>query len=547
MTLETLFIILLVGSLLAGILSGLPVVFVLLGVPLIVSVVASAFGAFDLDFLKAFPQRIFGLTSNTLLIAVPLFVAMGILLERSGAAERMLLMMARMLGGARSGLTLAVLLVSTLIAASTGIIGATIVMLGLISLPAMTRAGVPVRLSSGLVCASGTLGQIIPPSIVLILLGDQISNTWLEAQHASGNFAPEPVSVADVFAGALMPGLMLVGLYALYVLFYTHLVPVSRVGPDVVPKAGKAARHEAAAQSARKDAAVSRVADVSGEALDEAITPSSICRVFLPPLLLIISVLGSILAGVATPTEAAAVGAAGALLLAGASQPGQRVVSSLALLAVIAAAGLLFLNQQTRLPAESDLHLGLTIGLLCLLLSGLGAAAVALWKCQLLSQVFHNTVMVTAMVFGIIVGASMLSLVFRGFGGDELITDLLQRVPGNEYGMLALVMLVVFLLGFILEFVEIIFIVVPIVGPTLLAGNFDPVWIAVLFAMNLQTSFLTPPFGFALFYFRDVAPPSMSTREIYRAVLPFVGLQLIGLGLVVAFPGIATWLPSVLD
>jgi tripartite ATP-independent transporter DctM subunit len=529
MSLESWFLLVLFLALLSGILSGVPVMLVLLGVPLIVAAFGSLVGAFDLGYLQAFPQRVFGLTGNTLLIAVPLFIAMGVLLERSRTAERMLLVMARLMGGSASSLAYAVLIVSALIAASTGIIGATIVMLGLISLPAMTRAGLPIRLSSGLVCAAGTLGQIIPPSVVLILLGDQISNTYLEAQHAAGNFAPEPVSVADLFAGALIPGLLLVVLYGVYVGVFLALrrrsEPASAVMTAAVADIGNDVEHAIG--------------------LPARLSALTLLQVFVPPLLLILSVLGSILAGVATPTEAAAVGASGALLLAASHMSATPAVSRLNLLVV--AGLLLLLVGNALLPGGIRHHpAGMWLAWVVVPLSagGLLQSCVILWQRGVLVDVLRETVLVSAMVFGIIIGASMLSLVFRGFGGDELIEHLLGGLPGGQWGTLLAVMLVVFLLGFVLEFVEIIFIVVPIVGPILLASDFDPVWIAVLLALNLQTSFLTPPFGFALFYFRSVAPPSLSTAGIYRAVIPFVVLQLLALCLVAWVPQLATWLPA---
>lgn len=538
MELSSLFLLILFAALLAGILSGVPVMLVLLGVPLLVAGIGSLVGSFDLSYLQAYPQRVFGLTGNTLLIAVPLFVAMGVLLERSRSAERMLLLMARLLGGSARSLAISVLLVSALIAASTGIIGATIVMLGLISLPAMLRAGLPAGLSSGLVCASGTLGQIIPPSVVLILLGDQISNTYLEAQHAAGNFAPEPVSVADLFAGALIPGVLLVCLYGLYVVLRLRLkhIPASTAGA------------EPASESVSESDAAMRETDPSAVALPEVLGPLVILQVFVPPLLLILSVLGSILAGVATPTEAASIGAAGALLLAAGNTAATRAMGWLNLAVVAALLLLLVLN--LVLPGgirqqASGWWLAAVIVVLCVV--GLFCSAVVLWRRGILQSVLRETVLVSAMVFGIILGASMLSLVFRGFGGDEWIEHLLGQLPGGEWTTLLVVMLVVFLLGFVLEFVEIIFIVVPIVGPVLLASDFDPVWIAILLALNLQTSFLTPPFGFALFYFRSVAPASMSTLSIYRAVIPFVVLQLLALCLVAVFPALATWLPATLS
>ncbi|MEM1362669.1 MAG: TRAP transporter large permease subunit [Pseudomonadota bacterium] len=486
-------------GLLGGILSGVPVLLVISGVPVLVAFLAAGFGAFDLSYLQAFPQRVFGIMNNTLLIAVPLFVLMGALLERSRLAERMLLSAAAALGGSGRALALAVLLVSTLIAASTGIIGATIVMLGMIALPALLRAGVPERLSSGLVCAAGTLGQIIPPSIVLVLLGDQISNAYLEAQQAAGNFAPFPVTVGDLFAGAMIPGLVLVALYGAYVILR---LPSTKSRPN------------------------SSAPPING-----------LLRDILPPILLIIAVLGAILAGVATPTEAAAVGVAGALLLV-ATNATPRLWW---VFAIGGASGFALVGSKLLGVA----WLPLTLLLTGLLVVGLIAATWTSVRSGALAPALAQTVQVSAMIFGIIVAASMLSLVFRGFGGVELVHDLFDSLPGEAWGMLIATLFVVFLLGFVLEFVEIVFITVPIVGPILLQ-QIDPVWFAILLALNLQTSFLTPPFGFALFYFRSVAPESISTGQIYRAIVPFVLIQLVTLIMVLIFPALATWLPSML-
>ena len=553
---EPLYLVALFAALLGGILSGVPVMLVLLGVPLGVAGVGIAAGHFDPDFLRAFPQRLFGLANNALLVAVPLFVAMGLLLERSRAAERMLLVMARLLGGSRRGLALAVVAVAALVAASTGIIGATIVMLALISLPAMVRAGVPVPLASGLVCASGTLGQIIPPSIVLILLGDQVSNTYLEARHAVGDFAPEPVSVADLFAGALLPGLLLVTLYAGWAWW--------RLGGDASGNAASGATgdDDGGAAAAALDAAAS-LGVVPADDLAGPIGARTLLTVFLPPLLLIASVLGAILAGVATPTEAAAVGAGGALLLAAAGTGGEsgdgtgealrdravRIAAGAAALAALLLVARESLPSLRAAPAPGTAAAPDVVGLVvaAALVGGLVVAAYALARRGALAPVLLETATVTAMVFGIVAGASMLALVFRGFGGDEAVAALLKALPGEEAALLVVVMLVIFALGFVLEFVEIIFIVVPIVGPALFEAGVDPVWFAILVALNLQTSFLTPPFGFALFYFRSVAPDSLSTIGLYRAIVPFVALQGLALCSVYAFPALATWLPGLVD
>lgn len=517
MSIEIVWLFVMALAVFACILSGVPVLLAIAGAPTLVALLAASFGDFDLVFFQAVPQRIFGIMTNPLLLAVPLFVLMGLLLEKSQQAERMLKSLSAALGGNQSALALSVVLVSALIAASTGIIGATIVMLGSIMLPALLKAGVDRHMSSGLICASGTLGQIIPPSIVLILLGDQISNAYFEAQQEAGNFAPDPVTVGDLFAGALLPGLLLVALYAGYVVFR-----LSRSG-------------DGAARTTDRET-------VTGRQLAGAIAPT---------LGLIVAVLGSILIGVATPTEAASVGVAGALLIAAAGQG--RAIARPALVCAFLAVAVLALRQTGLLGLDfeagriswtmkSAISVAATAGTFALML----AVSAPLLRSGVLASALRETVTITGMIFGIVIAASILSLVFRGFDGDEHVATLLQSLPGGAYGMLLLTMLVIFLLGFILEFVEIIFIVVPIVGPIILQTDISPVWFAVLIALNLQTSFLTPPFGFALFYFRSVAPADIRTAQIYVAVIPFVAIQLLALGLVAIFPALATWLPGVL-
>ncbi len=519
MAIELVWILVMTAGLFAGILSGLPVMLVIAGVPTLVAFAASALGHFDLVYFQAVPQRVFGVMENGLLIAVPLFVLVGVLLDRSKQAERMLTNINRLFGSTRQGLALSVIVVSALIAASTGIIGATIVMLGTISLPTLLGAGIDKRTSSGLICACGTLGQIIPPSIVLILLGDQVSNAYIEAQQTAGNFAPDPVTVGDLFAGAMLPGLMLVGLYALWILFKLR-------GSVPLRAAGGAVRGP-------------------GVSLSEVVTG------ILPTLALIVSVLGSILMGLATPTEAAGVGVGGAILVAAAqvSPRMKRYALGTAALAVAllaaAASGAVRVDFTSGALTATPATL-LAVGLIALVILGLAGAAAALVRSGVLIASITETLMVSGMIFGIIIAASILSLVFRGFGGDDMVSAVMHTVPGGAWGMLAVTMLVVFLLGFILEFVEIIFIVIPIVGPVILQGSIDPVWFAILFAMNLQTSFLTPPFGFALFYFRSVAPRDVTTGEIYRSIVPFVVIQLLAIGLLALFPPLATWLPDVL-
>jgi tripartite ATP-independent transporter DctM subunit len=517
MSVELLWLLVMTAGLFGGILSGVPVMLVIAGVPTLVAIAASATGHFDLSYLQAVPQRVFGVMENWLLIAVPLFVLVGVLLDRSKQAERMLTSINKLFGGTRGGLAMSVVVVSALIAASTGIIGATIVMLGTISLPTLLRAGIDKHTSSGLICACGTLGQIIPPSIVLILLGDQVSNAYIEAQQKAGNFAPSPVTVGDLFAGAMLPGLLLVGFYALYVGFRLRGQPPLPRAETGGPRIG------------------------FGEVLTD----------ILPTLALIVSVLGSILMGLATPTEAAGVGVGGAILVAVAqiSLRMKWLALGTAALAVVllaaSAAGYLNVNFAAgHLDFTSKTMIA--VGLVVLLGVGLATASGALARSGILVPAIIETLLVSGMIFGIVIAAGILSLVFRGFGGDGMVADFMNAVPGGAYGMLAMTMLVVFLLGFILEFVEIIFIVIPIVGPVILQSDIDPVWFAILFAMNLQTSFLTPPFGFALFYFRSVAPPQISTGDIYRSIVPFVMIQIVAIFALALFPALATWLPGVL-
>mgnify|MGYP001556971656 CR=1 FL=1 len=424
--------------------AGYPVALSLAGTARLFALVGDLAGFFHIVFLQALPSRLYGIMTNTTLIAVPLFVFMGIMLERSRVAEDLLDTMAELFGRLRGGLGYSVALVGMLLAASTGIVGATVVTMGLLSLPTMLRRGYDPRIATGVICASGTLGQIIPPSNVLVMLGDVLSSAYQQAQLAMGIFSPEAVSVGDLFTGAVLPGLLLVAIYIAY------LAVVAWLRPAAMP----AIRREA-----------------GGDHL-----ALRVLRGLLPPVLLIMAVLGSIFTGKATPTEAAAVGAAGAILLAA-------------------------FHGQCRLPV--------------------------------LREVMEGTTRVTSMVFLILIGASIFSLVFRGLGGDEVVADLLQDLPGGRIGAIIAVMLLMFLLGFVLDFIEITFVVVPIVGPVLLTMGFDPVWLGIMIALNLQTSFLTPPFGFALFYLRGVAP--------------FIGLQLLLIMLLAAWPGLATWLPGIVD
>jgi tripartite ATP-independent transporter DctM subunit len=444
----------------AALLAGYPVAFTLAGVSLMFASLAALLGVFDMGYLEALPNRVFGSMNNETLIAVPLFIFMGLVLEKARIADDLLETLGMLFGRVRGGLAVSVVVVGALLAASTGIVGATVVTMGLLSLPVMLRRGYDPRVAAGTICASGTLGQIIPPSIILVLLGDVLSSAYQQAQLRQGNFSPDTVSVGDLFVGALIPGLLLVGLYVAFVLLKAWLQPAAMPALD------------------RRDLPVE--------------TPRQLARRLLAalivPLSLILAVLGSILAGIATPTEAAAVGAVGAVILG-------------------------------------------------LLRRALGTAR--------LREVMRGTVRLTSMVFMILIGASVFSLVFRGLGGDTLVHEALADLPGGRNGALVLVMLALFLLGFIIDFIEITYIVVPIVAPALLAMGIDPVWLGVMIAINLQTSFLTPPFGFALFYLRGVAPAAVSTADIYRGVLPFVLLQLLMLLVLAMWPALATWLPAV--
>jgi tripartite ATP-independent transporter DctM subunit len=436
-------------------LAGFPVAFTLGGTALLFAWAGVLAGSFPEHLLHGLPNRVFGIMGNETLVAVPLFVFMGVTLERARIAEELLDALSALFGSLRGGLGISVTLVGMLLAASTGIVGATVVTMGLLSLPTMLKRGYDPGISAGTICASGTLGQIIPPSIILVMLGDVMTSAYQQAQLDMGIFSPQTVSVGDLFAGALIPGLLLVGMYILY------LIGIALLKPSVMP------------------------ARQAGP--EELVSFRQLLRALIPPLVLIIAVLGSILAGLATPTEAAGVGALGALLLA-------------------------LVRRQFDVGR--------------------------------LQEVMQSTLRISSMVFLILIGASLFSLVFRGYGGDDGVRAVLEALPGGVIGAVVAVMLVMFLLGFVLDFIEITFVVVPIVGPVLLAMGLDPVWLGIMIAINLQTSFLTPPFGFALFYLRGVAPPEVTTQQIYRGVIPFVGIQLLALLLLAAFPELVTWLPN---
>ena len=419
---------------------GFPVTFTLLGTALVFGMIG-----FGWDFFNLLPLRIWGRMTNVTLIAVPLFVFMGVMLERSGLAEALLDTMGLLFGRLRGGLAISVVVVGALLGASTGIVGATVVTMGLLAVPTMLRRGYQKELACGTVSASGTLGQIIPPSIVLVLIGDIVG-----------------VSVGDLFIGAVLPGLLLVGLFIAYILI------VSYMRPDVAPAISK---EELAAISPKQLAA-------------------QVGKALFPPVFLMVSVLGSIFAGIASPTEAAAVGAVGATVLT-------------------------IVNKKFNLA--------------------------------LLQEVMLSTVKLTCMVFIILCGAAAFGLVFRGLGGDQLVRGFLGGIA-DQYSktvVLFIVMGVIFIIGFFLDFIEITFIHVPVLAPIMIDFGYDPVWFCILLAVNLQTSFLTPPFGFSLFYLKAVTPPEISTGHIYRGIIPFVLFQLIGLALVVLFPQLATWLPDI--
>jgi len=508
------------------ILAGYPVAFSLAGTALLFALLGLAFGVFDTGYLQPLPQRIFGAVTNQTLIAIPMFVLMGVILEKAKIAEDLLDSMAKLFGSLRGGLGLSVTLVGALLAASTGIVGATVVTMGLLSLPTMLKRGYDPAFAAGSIAAAGTLGQIIPPSIVLILLGDVISNAYQKAQLEAGVFAPKAISVGDLFAGALLPGLVLVGLY----LAYQALVATF--------DGKKAPAIPAAELGARK-----------------AIWAAAL-KALPAPLLLILAVLGSILAGVATPTEAASVGAVGALLIAGARlAPAKSLFAGRG--AIFSAAGaviaLLTLTSFVDLRLGRDLssdaeHLGiyLAIALCALIPWGVLVSGGHLMKQRALGPIADQTARVTTMVFTILIGAAMFSLVFRGLGGDDAIHRALDALPGGVVGAMIGVMFIMFILGFFLDFIEITLVVVPLVAPALLKMGVDPIWLGVMMAVNLQTSFLTPPFGFALFYLRGVAPPEVRTLDIYKGVVPFIAIQLLALGILALAPGLATWLPALL-
>ncbi|MDF0603001.1 TRAP transporter large permease subunit [Psychromarinibacter sp. C21-152] len=502
--------------LLAGILSGAPVSFVLIGMPTLIAFFGAALGVFDLGFLAAFPSRAFGILTNSVFLSVPLFVLMGGLLERSDIAKRMMLTAGALFGDREGGMAYAVVIVGALLAASTGVIGATIFMLGMIAMPAMLSAGYSKSLASGVICASGSLGQIIPPSILLILLTDQISSAYQAGRRAAGEWAVEPVSVGDLFAGAFVPGLLLVLLYMVSI-FVTSL-----------------RRPESCPPVVDRDAEGNKVRPDLREIFSSLVLP----------LLLIVIVLGSILGGVATATESAALGAAGALVMTAMDREGVPRWRLALMLSVLPAAIVLVIVKLVGGAQASPLAGGVGVVALVTLCLGTLSALVQELRRGGMWKVAVDTAGIVSMLTLIVLGATMLSLVFRGLHGEEMVETFLHGLPGGNMTAVLFVMAVVFVLGFVIEYVEIIFIVVPIAGPPLMAAGVDPVWFAILISLNLQISFLTPPFGYALFYFRRVAPPEVRTIDIYKGILPFILLQMVALAIVIMVPGLATWLPD---
>ena len=432
---------------------GYPVAFTLSGVSIIFAIFLSFTGNFDLSLLYALPSRVFGIITNETLVAIPMFIFMGIMLEKSKIAENLLESMSSLFQKINGGLGISVIIVGALLAASTGIVGATVVTMGLLSLPTMLKQDYDVKVATGTILASGTLGQIIPPSIILILLGDVISSSYQEAQNMLGIFAQESVSVGDLFAGAIFPGLILVGFYILYILF------LSNFRKDLIPK----------------------------KELQLDLDLKKILLSLIAPLLLILTVLGSIIMGLATPTEASSVGAIGSVLLA---------------------------------AANKELNL------------------------DILKNVLIHASKITSMIFILLIGATIFSLVFRGLEGDIFVHSMLTSLPGGLYSKLFIVMIIIFLLGFILDFIEITYVVIPVIAPILLVMGIDPIWLGILIAINLQTSFLTPPFGFAIFYLKSVIPKNIKTVDIYRGVIPFIIIQLITILIIVLIPETTTWLPN---
>jgi len=509
MPLSELLAILMVVAVCALLFAGYPVALTLGGVSFAFALLAHLVGVMDLGLLHALPQRIFGVMTNTVLLAIPLFIFMGVMLERSRIAEDLLETMGRLFGSLPGGLGISVILVGVLLAAAKGVVGATVVTIALITLPTMLRHGYDKRIAAGTVAATATLAQIMPPATVLVLLGDQLNNSFQAAQLAKGNFAPDSVSVSDLFAGALVPGLTLVALYLAF------LILVAIVRPAAVPPIG----------GGEEDGAFARV-----------------LKALVAPVLLIIVVLGSILIGLATPTEAAAVGAVGAMLLAG-----LRTERAKAAVALCLGAFALLMVLRAVLDLRDGIGFWLALVVMAALALGLLFALRAVHRAGYLVPTVTKTAQTTSMIFTILIGATLFSLVFRGLGGDDMVHRALANLPGGAAGAILVTMCAMFLLGFVMDAFEIIFVVVPIVAvPLLQMPGVDPVWLGIMMAVNLQTSYMHPPLGPTLFFLRGVAPPEITTRHIYVGIIPFVLIQLLLLIVLWFFPALATALPHLL-
>ena len=504
------------AALMFAVLSGFPVAFSIAGTAVVFAYIGWAVGSMDISLLGALGQRAFGLISNQVLIAIPVFILMGAIMEKSRIAENLLDTMGRLFCNLRGGLGISVVLVGALLAASTGIVGATVVAMGLIALPSMLRAGYSKPFAAGIICTAGTLGQIIPPSTLLIILSDVMSNAFQQAQYEQGKFSVEALSVGQFFAAALVPGLMLVLLYLLYILARGLFFP-----SDTPP-------------------------------LIEGALPSSreVLFAVVPPIGLIVAVLGSILGGVATPTEAASVGAVGALLMAGARQGVKRVLllsGTAALVIALVLSGAFPVRLQRETVEASAYILGaLYITLIAIGVLAILASVQSSLRTGMLRDAATSTLTMTSMIFATILAASFFSLVLIGLGGEDRVEHILAELPGGPTGALFFTMVFLFVLGFFLDFVEIAVIVLPLVTPQLILMGHEPIWLGILIAINLQTSFLTPPFGFSLFYLKGAAPDSVTTGHIYRGVVPFIFLQILGMLLIWQLPFLSTWLPSVI-
>ncbi len=507
------------AAVIAALMAGYPVVFTLAGTGFAFGLIGHWLGAFDLSYFNALPLRYWGILNNDVLIAVPLFIFMGVMLERSGIAEDLLATLGELFGPLHGGLGFAVILVGTLLAASTGIVGATVTTMALISLPVMLRTGYDRRLSSGLICATGSLAQLVPPSTVLVFLAVIMQTANSQVQLAKGNFVPSTLSVGDLFAGAFLPGLLLALLYTLWLIAVIVMRPHA-APPTVKTRAPGLFRKMVVALA--------------------------------PTLLLIASVLGSIIAGIATPTEAASVGALGAILLTMVRLIGHTLARRFAPEQVERVLFWYWTGSVIALIvlAYTTQAIGVLTGAVVLTL---GAAIFILFHrgirpdfIRILTDVSRQALNLTVMVFVIFLGATVFSLVFARLGGEAIVGEFLAAMPGGAHGAVFVVMVVVFVLGMFLDTFEILFIVVPIAAPVLLHMDVDPVWLSIMMAINLQTSYLTPPFGFSLFFLRGVAPPELRTGEIYRGVLPFVGLQVVCLAMLWMYPQLATWLPGVI-